>query len=344
MQPAAIELIRDLQARFAAQEDRLVIDADTHATDLAALAGAPRARYESSPGYYHGRPVTAAELVAEMDMSEVDLALVWQNPAATAYTGDHDRNAEALLAANRYVFESALRHRGRFVPGGWVDPKACGAANALRMVDTLAGEFGFFVIKMNPAQNGYPIDSQEVSAVAGRIVERGAVPAFHFGADTPYTPAEGLRRIAARCGECPVLAIHMGGGGAGYVEAEELYHDARRLGLEMPNLRYALSARRDAHMESDFIAYESAGEPFRRHLFCASDAPYGRMSWNFGGFRQMFRTLMDGRHPDSRLRRGGGLFQPESVRNYLGGNFARFAAAGYARLLAAQGISTAVCR
>ncbi len=344
MQATAIELIRDLQARLEAEGDGLVIDADTHASDPGALAGAERARYESEPGYYHGRPLPAAELVAEMDMSQVDLALVWQNPAATPYTADLDRNAEALLAANRYVFESALRQRGRFIPGGWVDPKACGAANALRMVDTLVGEFGFFLVKMNPAQNRYPIDSPEVFALADRIVERGAIPAFHFGADTPYTPAGGLRRIAARYGECPVLAIHMGGGGAGYVEAETLYHDARRLGLEMPNLRYALSAKRDAHMESDFIAYESAGEPFRRHLFCASDAPYGRISWNFGGFRQMFRTLMDTRHPDSRLRRGGGLFQPESARNYLGGNFARFAAAGYAHLLATQGISSAVCR
>ena len=344
MQATIIEFLRELLSRLERDSERLTIDADTHATDVAALSGARRQRYETESGYYHGRPVTAEELVAEMDMSGVDLALAWQNPAATAYTNDRDRNAEALLDANRYVLESALRHRGRFIPGGWVDPKACGAANAVRMVDTLVREFGFFLVKMNPAQNQYAIDGEEVLQVADRVVELGAVPAFHFGADTPYTPAEGLRRIAARYPASPVLAIHMGGGGAGYAEAENLYRKARLLGLEHPNLRYALSAKRDTHIENALITYEMAGDPFRRNLFCASDAPYGRMSWNFGGFRQMFRSLMDGRHPDVRLRVNGGLFTPEAAGNYLGGNFARFAAAGYSRLLSVQGTSAALCR
>jgi hypothetical protein len=61
------------------------------------------------------------------------------------------------------------------------------------------------------------------------------------------------------------------------------------------------------------------------------------MTWNFGGFRAMFRSLLDGaRHTDARVRANPGLFTPEAVRDYLGGNFARFAAEGYRRLLAAH--------
>src|SRR5258706_16412034 len=122
----------------------------------------------------------------------------------------------------------------------------------------------------------------------------------------------------------------MGGGGAGYMEAEILYHKARELGLRWPNIRFVLSAKRDTHIESDLITYQLAGEPFCKNLFCASDAPYGRMTWNFGGFRAMFRSLTDGdNHTDARLRAQPGLFTAENVQGYLGGNFAEFAAAGY---------------
>ena len=103
--------------------------------------------------------------------------------------------------------------------------------------------------------------------------------------------------------EHPVLAIHMGGSGAGYPEADELYRQARELGLRRSNIRYVLSAKRDTHIESDLIAYTQAGEPFCRNLSCASDAPYGRMTWNFGGFRAMFRSLQDG--PTTPIRGSG---------------------------------------
>lgn len=305
-------------------QHRLVIDADAHATDI---------RTPLEAEYYHGRPVSADDLICEMDMARIDMALIWQNPSATAYTSDQDRNAEALLAANRYIRDSALRFPRRFIPAGWTDPKACGAVNAIRIAEICVRKFGFAFVKLNPAQNQYPIDSPEVLDVVDRIVELGAVPAFHFGADTPYTPAEGLRAVAARHPGHPVLAVHMGGGGASYQSAENLYRKARRLGLEQPNIRFAVSAKRDAHTESDFIAYQLAGEPFCRNLFCGSDAPYGRMTWHFGGYRLMLESLTDGaRHTDARLRACPHLFTPEAVQGYLGGNLARFAAEAYRRV------------
>jgi predicted TIM-barrel fold metal-dependent hydrolase len=333
MNPAAAAKIAALASRLEEAGESLVVDADTHISDLESLSETERRRHDEDAGYYHGRPVSAEELIREMDLARVDMALVWQNPASTVYTGDPARNTEALLAANRYVCRAAERYPARLIPAGWVDPRACGVENTLRLVETLVAEFGFFMVKLNPAQNRFMMDSPEALAVMDRIVELGAVPAFHFGADTPYTPAGALRTVAERHPDRPVVAVHMGGGGAGYLEAEQLYGEARALGLERPNIRYVLSAKRDAHMESDLVAYQAAGEPFRRHLFCGSDAPYGRMAWNFGGFRALLRGLEETR-PDLFGGGGGaGGATGLAASNYLGGNFARFAAESCRRLL-----------
>jgi hypothetical protein len=132
----------------------------------------------------------------------------------------------------------------------------------------------------------------------------------------------------------------MGGGGAGYLEAEGLYQDSLALGLRMPNIRFIFSAARDTYIEEALIQYQLAGPPFCHNLFCGSDAPYGRMTWNFGGFRAMFDGLMDAaRHPDERVRQNPGLFTPAEVRNYLGANFANFVLQGYDRLFERQAAS-----
>lgn len=321
MHESARHFLSELSAFLDRGASTLVADADTHITDLLALGPTLRERFDSSPDYYHGRPISAELLLREMDMAHVDVALSWQNPAATPYSADVKDNESRLLAANRYVHRCAVKYLGRIIPGGWTDPKACGVEGACRIAETCVLEFGFPFVKMNPAQNGYPIDSPEVVAVLDRIVELGAVPAFHFGADTPFTPAEGLEALLLRHPAHPFLAVHMGGGGAGYPEAEALYTQARHLGLEYPNLHYVLSAKRDAHIESSLIAYQLAGEPFSHNLLCGSDAPYGRLSWNFGGFRWMFRSLLDGaHHTDPRLQRRPDAFTEQAVAGYLGGN------------------------
>jgi predicted TIM-barrel fold metal-dependent hydrolase len=327
----ALSNIRRLAGYLDARQGDLTIDADVHATDTRRYPPRPM------PGYYHGRPVSAEDLVEEMDQADVSMANVWQNPACTRYPGGEDENAQALLQSNRYIFESALRFPERFIPAGWTDPKACGVSNACRVAEVCVREFGFALVKMNPAQNGYPIDSPLVMAVLDRIVELGAVPVFHFGADSPYTPAGGLEAVARRHPGHPVVAVHMGGGGAGYLEAEGHYHQALELGIRCPNIRYIFSAMRDTYIEEALILYQLAGPPFSENLFCGSDAPYGRMAWNFGGYREMLRCLMNGAgHGHPRLRKHPGLFTPESVRDYLGGNFARFMVDAYRRLLALE--------
>ena len=317
--------------------DTLIIDADTHPSPVEELSGVIREKYDTHADYYHGKPVSVQNLTAEMHMSGVDMCLIWQNPAVVPYTEERDENYDALYTSNRFIRDTADARPQQFIPAGWTDPQALGVEKALRLAEICITEFGFFIVKMNPAQNEFPIDSDNVKTVADRIVELGAVPAFHFGADTPYTPVAGLRSLAQRYDGHPILAVHMGGGGASYVDAESHYQQSRQLGLEYPNIRFVLSAKRETHIESDLIAYQSAGEPFCRNLFMASDTPYGVQRWNFSGARAILQGLMDSEHHyDPRVRRNPGLFDESAVQAYLGGNCARFAIQGYQRVLEKQ--------
>lgn len=314
--------------------NRLVIDGDTHATDTEAMHASLKVQMDAGSDYYHGRPVSAEDLMAEMNMAGVDMALIWQNPAATVYTNHPEADFKALFNANLYIYETALKYPDRFIPAGWTDPKALGVNNAKKLVNICVNEFGFAIVKMNPAQNAFPIDSEPVVEVFDHIVRLGAVPAFHFGADTEFTPAEGLRNLANRFPEHPIIGVHMGGGGAAYPVAEELYQKARLLGLECPNIHFVLSAKRDTHIESDLITYTLAGEQPSSRIFCGSDAPYGRMTWNFGGYRAMFKSLIDGRkHTDSRVRVNETLFTDRIAGKYMGGNLALFMIDAYSRIL-----------
>ena len=66
-------------------------------------------------------PISAEDAILEMDMAGVDMALAWQNPATTVYSGGPAANTGALTQANRYMLDSALRYPDRFIPAGWVD-------------------------------------------------------------------------------------------------------------------------------------------------------------------------------------------------------------------------------
>jgi predicted TIM-barrel fold metal-dependent hydrolase len=323
--------VRHLQAC----RDRVVIDGDAHPSNPDLFPSEVRDRVAASPNYYHGRPITGPELLAEMGQAGVDMALCWQNPAVLPSCDDRSENLRRLAAANRYIADLGEAHPTRIITAGWTDPKALGLDGALGLVRTCIRDWGFPVVKMNPAQNAFPIDSEMVLAVVDEIVAHGAVPAFHYGADTPYTPAAGLEAVAARHPDHPIIAVHMGGGGAHYVEADPLYLASRDLGLRRPNIFYILSAKRDTHIESDLITYRLAGPPFSRNIAVASDVPYGRITWNFGGFRGLFAALRDGaRHNDPRLRERPDLFDDEAVQDFMGRNLADLILAADRRILA----------
>lgn len=312
----------------------LVIDGDVHPTDRAALPADIASHVGSDPNYYHGRPLLSEEMFHKMDQAGVDMALCWQNPAVLPYTDDHEENARRLFIANANISALAKSHPKRVIPAGWTDPKALGIDAAITLARRCVEELAMPVVKMNPAQNQYPIDDPMVLAVVDAIVALGAIPAFHFGTDTPYTPLAGLKTVAERHGDHPVIAVHMGGGGGHFVEAEDTYQGARALGLTHPNIFYILSAKRDAHLISDLISYAHAGPPFSRNLAAASDAPYCDMIWNFGGFRTVLTQLKNGAgFGDPRLTSNPNLFNDITIRNFLGGNLARLISDADARIL-----------
>lgn len=334
METITLDRIKQQMAYLERHKDHLVIDADTHPTDTARLPRALRQPYEATPNYYHGRPISREDLLREMAMAQVDMALIWQNPAATQYTDDPNENFDRLLAANRYIYDAAQEYPEKFIPGGWTDPKALGLDNALKMVDHCMQQFGFFIVKMNPAQNAYMIDSPEVFTIVDRIAALGGAPTFHYGADTQYTPPEGLEKIAQRYPDTRIVAVHMGGGGASFAEAEEHALRTRELGLRYPNLFFPISTKRETHIESDLITYQLAGPPFNRNLASASDAPYGRQTWNFGGFRAVLDSLVDSEnHTDVRVREQPDQFTEAMAQNLLGVNFADFVLQGYQKYL-----------
>ena len=334
MKEQAKQRIQNQLAFLKGNKDVLTIDADTHISDTANLPEPLKQQFLESDNYYHGKPISAEDLIAEMRMAGVNMCLSWQNPAVTLYGADREQNFDTLLKANQYLFDMDAKYPNRFIPGGWTDPKNLGEDLAIKMAEICVKELGFLFVKMNPAQNEYPIDSDAVVTVFNKIIELGGIPAFHFGGDTPYTKAEGFEKLALLHPAHPVVGIHMGGGGPSYMEGEIHYQKAREIGLKNPNIKFIQSAKRDTHIESDFITYQLAGEPFSKNIFCASDAPYGRQTWNFGGFRLMFESLKDGaNHTDKRLQQNPTLFSDQVVQNYMGRNFAEFTVEWYERLL-----------
>jgi predicted TIM-barrel fold metal-dependent hydrolase len=330
-----------MEARLRARRDhlalnlnRLVIDGDVHPTDRSAVPPEVAARLASDPDYFHGRPLPSDELLDRMDRAGVDMALCWQNPAMLPYSYDLSENARRLGDANARIAALADAYPTRIIPAGWTDPKALGVDAAVMLARRCIEDFGMPVVKMNPAQNAFPIDDQMVFEVVDAIVELGAVPAFHFGSDTPYTPPEGLAAVARRHPDHPVIAVHMGGGGGQFVTAEPIYQAARQLGLAQSNIFYVLSAIRDVHVESALLAYAAAGAP-ARNLGVGSDAPYCGMSWTFGAFRALFSDFRRPAYPDARLQHDPELIDEPLIAGFMGGHLAQLLIAAYDRMLAA---------
>ncbi|RUT32487.1 hypothetical protein EMQ25_04840 [Arsenicitalea aurantiaca] len=319
----AMALVQTRLAHMQRHRDTLVIDGDVHPTQFEALPPAMAEQVTTDPNYFHGRPLLADRLLHRMAMAGVDMSLCWQNPAALPYVEDRAENFERLAGANARIAELAHAHPERVIPAGWTDPKALGVEGAIAMAEKCVREFGMPIVKMNPAQNSYPIDDEMVGLVLDRIVALGAVPAFHFGSDTPFTPPEGLRRVAQRHPDHPVIGVHMGGGGGNFVEAEPIYQGARQMGLEQSNVFYVLSAIRDAHIESALLSYAEAGAPWSGNLAVGSDAPYCDAVYHFGAFRALFAALKDGAHyGDPRLDARPNLFDDEMIAGFMGRNLA----------------------
>lgn len=311
---------------------KLVIDADTHITDINNLYLEQKSKLISTNNYYHGKPISLEQLLIGMKLSNINMSLTW--PTCTTYTEDKCTNYNKLLNANLYVANSAYTFPKYIIPAGWTDPIALGVEKAKELAKLCILELGFPIVKMNPAQSSFQINSSFVFEILDCIIDSGGIPAFHYGSDTIYTRPENFERVISRYPNIPIIAVHMGGGGASYVDAEDSYQESRELGLKYHNLRFIMSSKRDSHMESDFITYQLAGEPYCNNLFCGSDAPYGNQAWNFGGFRSLFDSFTKSEnYPDQRIKSNPGLFTPESIAGYMGANFAILLIEVYERLI-----------
>ena len=313
----AAELAGELARYLGEAGGGLTIDGDAHISDPEALPPQLAEAHGLRPRLFSRPSDFAGDLIREMDLAGVDLALCWQNPPPQATVKTPAATRPACWPPTATSLKSAMRHRRRIIPAGWTDPKACGPRQRAGHRGRLRARVP---LRLREAERGAErVPHRQPGSGAGDRPDRGigrdsGVP-FRRGHSLHARP-RGSSASPSAIRITPILAIHMGGGGAGYCEADALYAAARALGLRRPNIRYVLSALRDTHAESSLISYQLAGEPYRHNLCCGSDAPYGRMAWNFGGYRAMLAGLADGaRHTDARLRAAPG---PVSARGPRG--------------------------
>jgi uncharacterized protein len=163
----------------------MIVDADVHISPLR-----------------EGNRITYEEMLRRMDRAGVEKALAWLQPA-------YFRDVEG---GNRYVHEAMRQHPDRVYGFGWVDPHF-GLEKGLEEVRRCVEEYGFIGVKLNGAQNEFPIDDERVSLpLIEAIAASGVLLAFHIGADSfENTHPFRLAKIARRFPEATILAVHMGG-------------------------------------------------------------------------------------------------------------------------------------
>jgi uncharacterized protein len=233
----------------------MIVDADVHI----------------SPTPQGGVSITADELLRRMDLAGVDQALTWLQPP-------YERGE--LEASNAYVAETMRRHPDRILGFGWADPRL-GVERASRAVRTSIDDHGFYGVKLNGAQNEFPIDDPKLALpVIEAIAEADTVLALHVGVDAiDQTHPMRVASIASRFPELRILMVHMGGVG---------FHDASNAAITVarnhPNVTLIGSAVRAV---SILNAIHALG-PDR--VCFGSDTPFNLMHVELA----MYRALLDG--------------------------------------------------
>lgn len=162
----------------------MIFDADTH----------------MSPYKHLDIALTAGELDEKLSAAGVTRAVCWLTPHGVDDVSD----------SNRYIHESSKKYP-RFVPFGWANVTE-GLEKSIDEVKKCMEEYGFRGVKINGAQNYYPIDDIPTMKVCEEIAKRGGVIAFHIGSDEPVMTSP--FRAAVVANEFPdthIVMIHMGG-------------------------------------------------------------------------------------------------------------------------------------
>jgi hypothetical protein len=232
----------------------MIIDADVHLSPLR-----------------EGNRITVDELLRRMDRSGVERALAWLQPA-------YFRDVEG---GNRYIYECAHRYPERIIGFGWVDPHF-GLEKSLDEVKRCTEEYGFVGVKLNGAQNEFPIDDEQVCLpLIEAIVETGKLLAFHIGADSfENTHPFRLAKIARRYPQATILAVHMGG-----AAVPDLSRAMLEFAQECPNIYLVGSA---VSAPAVLRAIQHLGP--ERVLF-GSDTPFQLMHVEVARYRALLEDL-----------------------------------------------------
>ena len=249
----------------------MLIDADVHI----------------SPTPQGGNSITIDELLRRMDRCGVDKAVTWLQPPYVRSEID---------AGNAYVLGAMREHPDRILGFGWADPNL-GVERAIEETRRALDQ-GCYGVKLNGAQNGYPIDDPRLAmSVIETIAAAGSVLALHVGADAyDYTHPARVARIARAFPELRILVIHMGGAA---------FHDLSAAAIaaaqEHPNLTLIGSAVRA-------IPILTAIRVLGADRVCfGSDTPFELMHVELA----KYRALLDGE------------ISPEEIAGVMGGTIAR---------------------
>lgn len=231
----------------------MIFDADTHL----------------SPYKNFDRSIDAARWMELIDAAGVDRALCWLLPQGVTDVSE----------SNHYLYENSKKYP-KMLPFGWANPRE-GLEKARAEVRRCLEEYGFPGVKLNGAQNAYPIDSPAAMKLAEEIAGRGGIIAFHIGADAPvFTHPKRAEKVAKAFPATPVLMVHMGG--AGRPDCSDLVINVAQ---ENPNMILVGSAIEVGKVEK---AIRSLGG--KRVMF-GSDLPFASLPECLGNYQRMLSAF-----------------------------------------------------
>ena len=255
----------------------MIVDADVHI----------------SPTPQGGNSIGVDELLRRMDRAGIDKAVTWLQPP---YVRDE------IDQGNAYVARAMRDHADRILGFGWADPNL-GVPKAIADARRAIEEHGCYGVKLNGAQNGYPIDDPQLALpVIEAVARSGAVLALHVGADAyDHTHPSRVATIARAYPDLRILVVHMGGAAFHDLSAPAIAvaHEYRNLTLVGSAVRSIPILRAIRALGADRVCF-------------GSDTPFELMHVELA----KYRALLEGELPVA------------EQGHVLGGNIARLVGLG----------------
>jgi len=197
------------------------------------------------PDVGDGRGQTAAELVASMDASGIDKAVIF--PFNTPGGDGSFRDANDTIAA------AVADHPDRLVGFGRVDPNK--GELALLEAERCFIEHRMAGLKLHPKAQEFPLSHPVVSELMRVVADYQAVVVFDSG--THIAPWQAFSSLAARYPHVTIIAAHMRGDG--YLDAAQL----------APNLFLGTTDIKSGSRIEEAVSFIGP-----RQIISGSDSPY----------------------------------------------------------------------